>query len=148
MSIANYQLSIANWKNPSVRTIRRENRNLYKKSSPMHDTKITVASLRSILKDPDRNLDLVKDACVTAHRDGARMLFLPELMLTGHGGHQKMVENAEPVPDGPMCKAILDLSVEYGLCICVGITELSNNTAPSRNRRLRTVVSLLQEKLD
>ena len=94
----------------------------------MRDTKVTVASLRSILKDPGRNLDLVKDACVTAHRDGARMLFLPELMLTGHGGHQKMVGNAEPVPDGPMCKAILDLSVEYGLCICVGIAELSNNT--------------------
>ena len=90
----------------------------------MRDIKVTVASLRSVLLDPSENLRLVKKACLTAHQDGARILFLPELMLTGHGGHPKMVENAEPVPDGPLSQAILDLSREHQLCICVGIAEL------------------------
>jgi len=93
----------------------------------MNDVKVTVASLRSVLVDPQRNLELVHKACETARRDGARLLFLPELMLTGHGGHAKMIENAEPVPDGPLSRAILELSRESGLCICVGLAELSNS---------------------
>ena len=90
----------------------------------MQDTMVTVASLRSILIDPQRNLERVRQACRTAHADNARLLFLPELMLTGHGGHKTMVDNAEPVPDGPLCQAVSSLSVEYDLCICVGIAEL------------------------
>ena len=90
----------------------------------MRDVKVTIASLRSILLDPRENLQLVRRACLTAHQDGARMLFLPELMLTGHGGHHKMVDNAEPVPDGPLSQEIVELSREHELCICVGIAEL------------------------
>ncbi|UCH62086.1 MAG: carbon-nitrogen hydrolase family protein [Fidelibacterota bacterium] len=93
----------------------------------MKDIKVTIASLRSVLIDPDRNLDLVKEACETAHREGARLLLLPECMLTGHGGHPKMVENAEPIPDGPLSKAVIELSKEHGICICVGLAELANN---------------------
>jgi predicted amidohydrolase len=93
----------------------------------MRDIKVTVASLKSTLADPNKNLGRVKKACAIAHDDGARILFLPELMLTGHGGHPKMVENAEPVPDGLLSQAIIDMSKEYHLCICVGIAELTNN---------------------
>jgi predicted amidohydrolase len=38
-----------------------------------------------------------------------------------------MIENAEPVPDGPLSQAILSLSQENQLCICVGIAELTHN---------------------
>lgn len=93
----------------------------------MKNTKVTLASLRSILSDPEKNLELVKDACCIARKDNARILFLPELMLTGHGGHAKMTGNAEPVPTGPLSAAILDLSKKYSLCICVGIAELAHN---------------------
>lgn len=89
----------------------------------MRDTKVTVASLRSVLIDPERNLALVEKACRAAHEAGARLALLPELMLTGHGGHARMAENAEPVPDGPLTQAVLELSAKYRLCICVGIAE-------------------------
>jgi predicted amidohydrolase len=92
----------------------------------MRDTIVTVASLRSVLIDPLRNLERVTHACHAAHDEGARMVFLPELMLTGHGGHRRMADNAEPVPDGPLCKAIRDLSVELNLCICVGLAQLEH----------------------
>ena len=92
----------------------------------MNDVKVTVASLRSVLLDPQRNLELVRRTCRQAARDGAPLLFLPELMLTGHGGHPKMTENAEPVPDGPLCRAVLELSAEHRLGICVGLAELSH----------------------
>jgi predicted amidohydrolase len=90
----------------------------------MQDTTVTVASLRSILVDPWQNLERVRRACHTARAAHARLLFLPELMLTGHGGHKTMVDHAESVPGGPLCEAVGDLSAEYDLCICVGIAEL------------------------
>jgi len=93
----------------------------------MRDIKVTVASLQSILIDPSQNLERVQKACIIAKKDGARILFLPELMLTGHGGHPKMTENAEHIPEGPLSQAIIKLSGEYQLCICVGIAELKNN---------------------
>ena len=94
----------------------------------MRDVRITIASLRSVLCDTAANLERVREACCAAQREGARALLLPELMLTGHGGHPLMVENAEPVPDGPLCRAILDLSSQHDLCICVGMAELCNQT--------------------
>lgn len=48
----------------------------------------------------------------------------PELMLTGHGGHPQMADNAEPVPAGPLAQAVLAMSKELEICICVGIAEL------------------------
>lgn len=92
----------------------------------MQDTKVTVAALRSILIEPQENLERVRHACTVAHADGARMLICPELMLTGHGGHPRMVENAEPVPDGPLTQTVLELSETFGLCISVGIAELDH----------------------
>ena len=92
----------------------------------MRSTKVTVASLRSVLVDPQWNLDQVRWAAVQANADGARLLLLPELMLTGHGAHPKMADNAEPVPDGPLFQAVLGLSAEFDLCICVGMAELAD----------------------
>lgn len=92
----------------------------------MRDTRVTVASLRSVLADVGQNLALVREACSTAAQEGARLLFLPELMLTGHGGHPLMAGNAEPVPDGPLVHEMLSLSNAYQLCICVGMAELSH----------------------
>ena len=95
----------------------------------MQDIKVTVASLRSVLIDTGRNLALVEKTCAQARDEGARLIVLPELMLTGHGGHARMAENAEPVPDGPLCQAIMRMSREYDLCICVGMAELSHRIA-------------------
>ncbi len=90
----------------------------------MQNTIVTIASLRSVLIDPQRNLERVRHACRIAHGEGARLVSLPELMLTGHGGHRTMADHAQPVPDGPLCAAVRDLSRELNLCVCVGIAEL------------------------
>ena len=55
------------------------------------------------------------------------MLFAPELMLTGHGGHPQMADNAEPVPSGPLAQAVIAMSAELEICICVGIAELDTS---------------------
>jgi predicted amidohydrolase len=35
-----------------------------------------------------------------------------------------MLDNAEAVPDGPLCSQVRDMSSYWNLCICVGIAEL------------------------
>ncbi len=94
------------------------------RSTGMKDIKVTVAALKSTLADPNENLKRVENACKIAHKDGARLILLPECMLTGHGGHRPTMErNAEPVPEGPLSQAVLKMSKQYQLCICVGIGE-------------------------
>jgi predicted amidohydrolase len=89
----------------------------------MNKVKITLASVPSYLLDLERNLEEVRESCRIAGGEGARLLLLPELMLTGHGGHPLMAENAEPVPDGPLAQEVIRLSEKYDLCVCVGIAE-------------------------
>jgi predicted amidohydrolase len=93
----------------------------------MRDVKVTLASLRSILIDTSRNLEAVKHACEVTEKEGARLLLLPEMMLTGHGGHPQAVANAEPVPEGPLSQAVIRLSKDHQICICAGIAELADN---------------------
>ncbi|MFC1582471.1 carbon-nitrogen hydrolase family protein [Planctomycetota bacterium] len=93
----------------------------------MNDCKVTVASLPSLLADTDANLEAVKTVCRDAAGQGSRLVLLPELMLTGHGGHPAMADNAEPVPDGPLTQAMLALSKECGLAISVGLAELTDH---------------------
>ena len=94
------------------------------RSAGMKDIKVTVAAMKSILIDPNENLKQLEKACEVAQKDGARLLFLPECMLTGHGGHRPTVEkNAEHLPEGPLSRAVLKMSEEYQLCIVVGIGE-------------------------
>ena len=86
--------------------------------------KTTIASIPSLLAYPDRNLALVEETAKGAAELGSRLVVFPELMLTGHGAHRLMADNAESVPDGPIASRILALSDDLGICICVGIAEL------------------------
>jgi len=93
----------------------------------MTKIKVTVASLRSTLTDTAQNLELVREACIRAEADGSRLLLCPELQLTGHGAHDLMPQNAEPVPDGPMSHELLNLSKQHSICLVVGLAELSGS---------------------
>jgi len=94
------------------------------RSTGMKDIKVTVAAVNSILIDPNENVKKVEQVCKTAKKDGARLVLLPECMLSGHGGHRQTMEaNSEAVPEGPMSSAVLKMSNDYDLCICVGINE-------------------------
>ena len=95
----------------------------------MSSCRITVASLPSLLAYPERNLDVVRTTVETGARAGSRIVVLPELMLTGHGAHRAMIEHAEALPSGPLSSAIVDLSKQYEICICVGIAELCEGVA-------------------
>lgn len=58
-----------------------------------------------------------------AKEAGADLVCFPELGITGHAGHARMVAEAEPVPDGDAVRALTDLARELDLYICAGIAE-------------------------
>ena len=58
-----------------------------------------------------------------AHAQGAKLVALPELGITGHAGHLDMVREAEPVPDGPAAQALMALAKELDIYISAGIAE-------------------------
>ena len=82
----------------------------------MRDCRVTLAALPSLLADTEHNLRKTEEAVRFAADASARLLMLPELMLTGHGAHPLMARNAEPVPDGPLSRRILQLSRHHRLC--------------------------------
>ena len=90
----------------------------------MNDCRVALAALPSLLADTEQNMRKTEEAIRFAAESSARLLMLPELMLTGHGAHPLMARNAEPVPGGPMSVRVLELSRTYDLCVCVGIAEL------------------------
>ncbi len=95
----------------------------------MKNLRVTLASLPSLLGDVEGNLNKVSDVCRRAAEEDARMVFLPELMLTGHGGHASMVQAAEPIPDGSLCQHMIRLSKEFDLCLSVGMAEVCDGLA-------------------
>jgi len=58
-----------------------------------------------------------------ARRKGADIVCLPELGLTGHAGHPRMVSQAEPVPEGECCSRLTGLARRLGIVIVAGIAE-------------------------
>jgi len=69
------------------------------------------------------NLDATMQWVRKAKAAGAALVCLPELGITGHAGHSKMVEEAEPVPKGPSVRALETLAKELDIYICAGIAE-------------------------
>jgi predicted amidohydrolase len=58
-----------------------------------------------------------------AKEAGAALVCFPELNITGHAGHARMVMEAEPVPEGESVRTLAELARELDLFICAGIAE-------------------------
>ena len=95
------------------------------RTTKMKNTKVTVAAVGAWITDTSKNVEKVEQVCKKAHQDGARIAVFPELHLVGLTSNKKLMrENAEPIPQGPLSQAILQLSRKYDLCIVVGISEV------------------------
>jgi len=73
------------------------------------------------------NLKKIEQAAVRAQKQGAELLILPELSLTGYVVRDQIYELAEEIP-GPSVKRIEAFAKKAGLHIIFGMPELSKNT--------------------
>jgi predicted amidohydrolase len=89
--------------------------------------KIALAQINSKPGDKTGNLLKIERAAKKAKRQGAELLVLPEMSLTGYVVRDQIFELAEEVP-GPSTKLVEKISEETGVHIIFGMPELSAHT--------------------
>lgn len=89
----------------------------------MQDFRIALVQQDSPVGHKEENLANAITWARKGHAQGARLVALPELGITGHAGHPDMVREAEPVPDGPAAQALVALAKELDIYISAGIAE-------------------------
>jgi predicted amidohydrolase len=91
--------------------------------------KFTVALAQINCKQGDKkaNLGKIQAAASKAKKQGAELLILPELSLTGYVIRDQVYELAEEIP-GPSTRVIEHIAKESGLHIIFGMPELSTKT--------------------
>jgi predicted amidohydrolase len=89
----------------------------------MKDFTIALVQHASPLGSTADNLEATIGWIEKAAKRGADLICLPELGITGHGGHVSMIEAAEPVPDGPSCRRISELAAAHNMYVVAGLAE-------------------------
>jgi len=83
-------------------------------------------SWNGFLGEPEKVLSLMDGWCQQAADDGADLALFPELLIHGHCTPNTW-EIAEPVPDGPSTKKIIQLAQAYNMFLSVGLSEKEND---------------------
>ena len=84
--------------------------------------RVALVQSRPVDGDKARNLAAAGEAVAAAASAGARMVVLPEYVLTGFPA-DRMRELAEPL-DGPSLAAFRRLAGEHGVCLVAGLPRL------------------------
>jgi len=88
----------------------------------MQTIRVACVSMNSELGQPERTLATIADWCERAVAEKAELVLFPELVVHGHCTPNTW-ELAEPVPDGPSVRRIVELARRYRLVLSVGLSE-------------------------
>ncbi len=89
--------------------------------------RIALVQLRPLDADKERNLAAAGAAVAAAAREGARLVVLPEYVLTGFPA-ERMRELAEPL-DGPSVAAFRRMAGEAGVCLVANLPRRDDPAA-------------------
>lgn len=100
----------------------------------MQPLRIASVQMESLPCDKDANLAKVVSLAEQAAEGGARVLVFPELCTTGYwhllGLDERGIRSlAEPVPDGPSSRRIVDLARRLGATVGAGVLEAAPDGA-------------------
>jgi predicted amidohydrolase len=88
---------------------------------------VALAQIESKPCDKEGNLRKLEKAAVKAQKQGAELLVLPELSLTGYVVRDQIFELAEEIP-GTSTERVEKIARKTGLHVVFGMPELSKNT--------------------
>jgi predicted amidohydrolase len=88
----------------------------------MQSMRVAAVSMNGYLGEVERVLDGVASWCERAAADKAELVLFPELLIHGHGAPNTWAL-AEPVPDGPSVRRLIQLARQHRLFLCVGLSE-------------------------
>lgn len=87
--------------------------------------KIACVQMEPVVGKKDDNVKRSLDRVQQAAAQGARLIVLPELCNSGYvfESREEAFSLAEDIPDGPTCKAWIDVARRHGLHLVAGISE-------------------------
>ena len=88
----------------------------------MRTTRVAAVSMNGRLGEPERVLQAIDEWCEKIAGDGIELVLFPELVIHGHCTPNTW-ELAEPVPDGPSVRRLVEIARRHGLVLCAGMSE-------------------------
>lgn len=88
----------------------------------MQTTRVAAVSMNGFLGEPERVLNAMAGWCERAAAEKADIVLFPELVIHGHCTPNTW-DLAEPVPDGPSVKRLVQLARHYRLFLCAGMSQ-------------------------
>jgi predicted amidohydrolase len=94
----------------------------------MKDVRVASVQMESAPGDKEANFAKVERFTAEAAGRGATIVLFPECCLTGywflrHVSVPELEALAEPVPEGPSCRRLLDLAGRHGIAVGAGLVE-------------------------
>src|SRR2546426_6307452 len=94
----------------------------------MRDIRVATVQFQHAAGDKAYNFGRILHFATEAARARVEMIAFPEMCLTGYWHVRKLARAAfealaEPVPDGPSTRDLLDVSREHGMTIGAGLLE-------------------------
>jgi len=95
----------------------------------VRDVRVASVQMEHAAGDKAANLEKVRQFAAAAREQGCEVAIFPECCLTGywflrHLSRDELVSLAEPVPDGPCCRALAELAREHGMTVGAGLIEV------------------------
>jgi predicted amidohydrolase len=99
----------------------------------MRDIRVAALQMESVAADKEANFRKLARFAEEAAGRGALILLAPECCLTGYWFLRNLTvaeleSLAEPVPDGPLCARLLDLSLKHRITIGAGLVEAAGGS--------------------
>jgi predicted amidohydrolase len=88
----------------------------------MRTTRVAAVSMNGRLGEPERVLGAIDAWCEQVAGEGIELVLFPELVIHGHGTPNTW-ELAEPVPDGPSVRRLVEIAARRRLVLCAGLSE-------------------------
>ena len=98
---------------------------------PMRDIRVAAVQFQHAAGDKAYNFGRIRHFVTKAAGARVEMIAFPEMCLTGYWHVRKLSRAAfealaEPVPDGPSTRDLLDLSREHGMTVGAGLVTVSS----------------------
>ncbi|MFN0167199.1 MAG: nitrilase-related carbon-nitrogen hydrolase [Bryobacteraceae bacterium] len=88
----------------------------------MQPTRVAAVSMNGLLGEPERVLAAIDGWCERAVAAKADLVLFPELVVHGHCTPNTW-DMAEPVPDGPSVRRLVELARRHRLVLSAGLSE-------------------------
>ncbi|MBN1809848.1 MAG: nitrilase family protein [Planctomycetes bacterium] len=95
----------------------------------MEKIRAACVQFQHAMGDKEYNLKKVEEFCGSAAAAGVKVVCFPECCISGYWHLRKLCREdlaalAEPVPDGPACRKLSELSIKHGMIIGAGLAEV------------------------